>query len=107
MPGASLNDDQLASAAEYASVHARIADILADLRSTNNAKTASVGGAAAEITAMLPAPIIIVPMAPASREQVERAAQLAKSMVERASYAHAAQAHIRPGTADQILATVA
>jgi hypothetical protein len=96
--------DEAAGAAEYASVHARIADILADLRSD---ATASVDGAASEIQSMVPAPIILVPLPPASKDAVEHAALLAKRMADQASFAHAAQAHLRHGTVDQILSTVA
>lgn len=93
-------DDEFASAAEYAKVHARIADILADMRS---ATPPSVDGAASAIESMLPQPIILVPLPPASREAVEHAAALAKRIAQQAGHAHAAQAHVRRGTADQIV----
>jgi hypothetical protein len=99
-------EDQLASAAEYVSVHARIAGILADLRTVSTREGISVDGAAAAIQAMMPAPIIIVPLPPASREQVEHAALLAKRMADQAVQAHAAQAHLRPGTVDAALSAV-
>lgn len=98
------SEDDLASAAEYAKVHARVADILAELRSSAGAVT--VEGAEAEIASMLPAPIILVPLPPASKEAVESAVMLGKRIAEQASYAHAAQAHLRRGTVDQILSTL-
>jgi hypothetical protein len=98
-----LSEDDLAGVAEYAKVQTRVADILAELRSAVSAST--VEGAEAEIQSMLPAPLILVPLPPASREVVESAVALGKRIAEQASYAHAAQAHLRRGTVDQILST--
>lgn len=103
--GNAVAEEDLASAAEYAKVHARVADILADLRSS--ASSTSVDGAEAEVQSMLPAPIILVPLPPASKEAVESAVELGKRIAEQASYAHAAQAHLKRGTVDQILSTAA
>ena len=103
--GGALAEDDLASAAEYAKVHARVADILAELRSS--ASGSDVAGADAEIQALLPAPMILVPLPPASREAVESAVSLGKRIAEQASYALAAQAHLKRGTVDQILSTAA
>lgn len=97
-------DDEAAGAAEYAKVHARIADILADLRSQSTGM--SIDGADAAVQSMMPAPFIFVPLPPATREAVERAADLAKRIASQASYAHAAQAHLKRGTVDQILSQV-
>ncbi|HJT41695.1 MAG TPA: hypothetical protein VJ762_15305 [Sphingobium sp.] len=100
--GSSLAEDDLAGAAEYAKVHARVADILADLRSS----ASSVEGAEAAIQSLLPTPIILVPLPPASKEAVESAVGLGKRIAEQASYAHGAQAHLRRGTVGQVLSTV-
>jgi hypothetical protein len=91
-------DDDLASVAEYAKVHARIADILADLQPG----VGSVDDAAGAIQAMIPRPMVLVPLPPASKEAVEQAAVLAKRIVERASYSHAAHAQISRGTVEQV-----
>ena len=100
-PKPTLSEDDLASAAEYAKVHARVADILAQLRSASAGPT--VEEAEAEIQSLLPAPMILVPLPPASKEVVESAVTLGKRIAEQASYAHAAQAHLRRGTVDQLL----
>lgn len=100
--GAGLSEDDLASAAEYAKVHAKVADILADLRA---ASAPAIEDAEAEIQSLLPAPIILVPLPPASKEAVESAVTLGKRIAEQASYAHAAQAHLRRGTVDQLLSS--
>ncbi len=102
----STSEEQLASAAEYARVHARIADIIADLRSGRpgqNEATAQANEQA--ITSLLPSPIVIIPLPPASRDMVEHAVRVAKDMADQAAYAHAAQAHLKMGTVDQILTT--
>lgn len=91
-------DDDLASVAEYVEVHARISEILADLQSGGG----SVDDAAGAIQAMIPRPMVLVPLPPASKEAVEHAAVLARRIVERASYSHAAQAHLSRGTVEQV-----
>lgn len=95
----------LASSAEYARVHQRIADIMADLRSQSS--SLSVEDAAEEIQAMLPSPTVLVPLPPASKEAVESSIRIAKRIAEQASYAHAAQANVHRGTVDQIVTPVA
>ncbi len=96
-------DDDVASAAEYAKIHVEIADILADLQSAS-ATAPSADAAAGAIQSLMPRPIILVPLPPASKEAVEHAAVIARRMVEQAGYAHAAQAPVRRGTVDQVLA---
>lgn len=88
-------------------MHERIANILAELRSSEQDSARAIDGAEAAIQAMLPTPIILVPLPPASKEQMEQAARLAKRMVEQAAFTHAVQSHVRPGTVDQILSMVA
>ena len=95
------SEESIASSAEYAKVHARIADILGDLRRQGG--TATVDGAANEIQSMLPSPQVLVPLPPASKEAVESTIRIAKRIAEQAAYAHAAQAHVPRGAIDQIL----
>jgi hypothetical protein len=97
-PKAASASQELASVAEYVEVHARIAEILADL----SAGATDVDGAAGAIQTMIPRPMVLVPLPPASKEAVEHAAVLARRIVERASYAHVAQAHLSRGTVEQI-----
>lgn len=99
-------EDQMASAAEYVNVHARIASILAGLRAGSSSASLSIDGAASAIQALIPTPIIIVPLPPASKEQVEHAALLARRMVDQAAQAQAAQSHLRVGTVDAALSAV-
>lgn len=101
------SEEHLASAAEYARVHARIADILADLRSGQDSSTAAQDTSLGEITGLMPQPVIVVPLPPATRDMVERAVLLAREIASQAAASRAAQAHVKPGTVDQILAAVA
>lgn len=100
-PELSNSSQELASVAEYVQVHARIAEILADL----SAGSTDVNAAAGSIQAMIPKPIVLVPLPPASKEAVEHAAVLARRIVERASYAHVAQSHVTRATVEQIAST--
>jgi hypothetical protein len=93
-------DSDVASVAEYVEVHARVSEILADLGSG----LLGVDDAADTMQAMIPRPMVLVPLPPASREAVEHAEAVARRIVERASYAHSAQAHVPRGAVEQITA---
>jgi hypothetical protein len=104
---ASLQDEQhLASAAEYAKVHARIANIMASIRASAPAPT-STSQTDDAVSSLLPARVVIVPLPPASKDMVERAEEVARQIADRAAQSVAAQAHVKPGTVDQMMATVA
>lgn len=94
-------ENGIASLAEYARVHERIAEILSELRAP--ASRISVDAAAEEIQALLPTPMVIVPLPPVPKEAVESAIRIARRLAERAGLAHVAQANLRSGTADQLL----
>lgn len=94
-------EGSIASSAEYARVHARIADILAALHAQGG--STSVEGAAAEIQSMIPQPQVMVPLPPASKEAVESAIRIAKRIAEQGAYAQAAQANVPRALADQIV----
>ncbi|WP_150294755.1 hypothetical protein [Sphingobium estronivorans] len=94
-------EGRIASSAEYARVHARIAGILAEL--STQGSTATVDGAAEEIQSMLPSPQVLVPLPPASKEAVESSIRIARRIAEQAALAHAAQAHMGRGAVDQIV----
>ncbi|AUW57979.1 hypothetical protein C1T17_07535 [Sphingobium sp. SCG-1] len=98
-------EDQLASAAETARTQAQVADILASIRAAGNSAQAAESANAA-LQALVPTPIVIVPL-PASKDMLEQAARIAQSLVANAALAHASQAHVQPGTVDQILSQVA
>lgn len=93
------SDKDVATAVEYAEVHARISGILADLRSTSST---DISQAQSAIDATMPRPIVLIPLPPASREAVEQAADLAKRMVQMASYTYAAHAGVQRGAVQQL-----
>ncbi|HEX7877265.1 MAG TPA: hypothetical protein VF489_11855 [Sphingobium sp.] len=101
----SFFEDDLAGAAEYARVYARVVDILAELRSA--ASAATVEDAEAEIQSMVPVPMILAPLPPTFREVMESAVTLGKRIAGQARYAHAAQAHLRRVAVDQLLSIAA
>ena len=88
-------DEDLASIAEFVEVHARVSTILSDL----DAGSLSVDDAAGQL---VPKPVVLVPLPPASREAVEHAEIVARRIVERASYAHSAHAQISRGAVEHI-----
>jgi hypothetical protein len=100
------SEEQLASAAEYARVHASIADILANMRATSTVSASDISEPQQDIQSLLPQPVIIIPLPPASRDMVERAEMLAKDIAGRAVLSRSAQAHVKPGMVEQILAAV-
>lgn len=101
------SEAQLASAAEYARIHAQIAETIAQIRSEAQSSAMSAAETEARLVSFLPAPVVIIPLPPANKDMVERAAMLAKEMAAQVAITRSAQAHLKPGTVDQILATVA
>ena len=89
---------EMASIAEYVEMHARIAEILADLR----AGASDLPTAALAVNAMIPNPIVVVPLPPASKEALDHAAATARRMIERAVFANAAQGNLPRPTVEQI-----
>ena len=95
---AGSSQEELASLAEYVEVHARIAEILADL----DAGSTDLARAQDAVQAMIPKPMVLVPLPPASKEAVEHAADVARRIVARAAHAHAGQAHLQRATVEQV-----
>ena len=93
-------DQQLSSAAEVAEAQAKIAALLSEI----DAAPIDSGTLETRIEALLPRPVIIVPMLPASRDVVERAVEIAESIRAAAALALAAQANVETGMAEGNLA---
>ncbi len=102
--GEEARREHMASAADYARVQARIADILARISTSMADPHVAQAEAEASIEQLRPEPTVIIPMLPASKEAVERAIELARSMAEQAALTRSAQSHVKAGTVDQILA---
>ena len=96
-------DEELAGAAEYAQMQARIADILAELRDRSDGVGASVAGADAAIRSLMPVPVVIIPPAPADKNELELAVGLAERITQQRAQAIAAHAAMRPAAVEGIL----
>jgi hypothetical protein len=106
-PGArqeKARQDNMASASDYAKVQSRVSAILAGLSSAADSTLQARGAAEAQIVALIPQPTVIVPMPPASRDVIERALEVARSMAQQATLTRAAQANVNSGTVQQLLA---
>ncbi|MPT49294.1 MAG: hypothetical protein E2598_12905 [Sphingobium sp.] len=102
--GDSARRQQMASAADYARVQARIAQILSDIGGRMGLSSAQrQAQASTEMDAMMPRSTVIVPLPPATTESIERAVKLARDMVRQAELTRRAQANIAPAVADQLL----
>lgn len=94
--GGQPGHEQAASAADYARANARIADIFADLDAGGGAD--AISGAQAGVDALLPQPVVIIPLPPASADMVQRAIAVAQDMAAKAALTRSAQANVNPGT---------
>lgn len=101
--GEQARREHMASASDYARVQARIADILADVDAAQPDPTQARTTAADRLEA-LRQPMIVIPMPPASIEVIERAVEVARSMIEKAAMARTAQSNVQAGTVDSLLA---
>lgn len=101
--GEQARREHMASASDYARVQARIADILADVDAAKPDPMQARATAADRLEA-LRQPMIVIPMPPASIEVIERAVEVARSMIEKAAMARTAQSNVQPGTVDSLLA---
>jgi hypothetical protein len=88
--------DRSTAAADYARIQASIADVLARIRPVSN-KTDDVAEAAnRSIIALMPSPVIMLPMPPTDPQMVAFVAQVAQSVAERSAQARVAQAYATP-----------
>lgn len=101
--GAEARRQHMASAADYARVHARISQILAEMDSALSS-IPSQQMAASQMDGMLPQSTVIVPLPPATSESMERAIQIAQNMARQAALARSSHSGINSGTVSQILA---
>ncbi len=101
--GEQARREHMASASDYARVQARIADILADVDAAKPDPMQARSTAADRLEA-LRQPMIVIPMPPASVEVIERAVEIARSMVEKAALTRAAHGNVHAGTVDSLLA---
>jgi len=89
--------DRSSGAADYAKIKASIADVLARIQPTSG-EVAKAAGANAEraIVALMPNPVIVLPMPPTDPQIIAFVAQVAQSVAAQAAQARAAQAVSTP-----------
>lgn len=100
--GEEARREHMASAADYARVQARIAEIFSKM--DDGASADALTTADAGIESLLPRPAVIIPLLPATTESIERALRLARDMASQAELMRAAQANVSAGTVVQVMA---
>lgn len=83
--------ERFAAAADYARIQAEIARAVAMLEPPRPAAAAQADQA---LMAIMPSPLVILPMPPTSSHMVEFVAQVARTLASQAAQAHAAQARV-------------
>lgn len=83
-------------AADYARIQASIADILSRIKTAPASSSETVISAEKAIVALMPSPVIVLPLPPADPQIVAFVAQVAQSMAERSAQARVAQASATP-----------
>ncbi|MCB2015748.1 MAG: hypothetical protein KDE67_12735 [Sphingobium sp.] len=102
--GEQARREHMASASDYARVQARIADILSQMGANISDRQVAREQAQSQIEALRPEPTVVIPLPPASKDQIEHAIQVARAMAQEAALTRAAQANVGTGTVDQLLA---
>lgn len=82
-----------AAAADYARIRADIADVLANIAPPHDAGGATVENADDALMALMPQPVIVLPLPPTDPHIVAFVAQVAQSLAEKAAQTRAAQAN--------------
>lgn len=96
--------DRSAAAANYARLNRDIADTLATLRSqSREGRGQAVDKAEESLLALMPAPVVMLPMPPTDQKMVEFVAQVAQSLMQQAALARTAQARVSPAAVDSLI----
>lgn len=88
--------ERSAAAASYAKIQAEIADVLADLKPSSVGAETATNRADRAIMALMPNPVVMLPLPPTDEQMVAFVAQVAQTMARQAAQAHAAQASVTP-----------
>jgi hypothetical protein len=81
--------------ASYARLQADIADVVARLQPPHST-AADAGDADQHLLALMPQPVVVLPMPPTDQKMIEFVAQVAQSLASQAAMARAAQASVTP-----------
>jgi hypothetical protein len=87
--------ERSAAVASYARLQADIADVVARLEPPHST-TADAADADQHLLALMPQPIVVLPMPPTDQKMIEFVAQVAQSLASQAAMARAAQASVSP-----------
>lgn len=89
--------------ANYAELQANIADVVArlDPPRPNGAQLADQADQA--LMALMPQPVIVLPLPPTDQDMIQFVAQVAQSVASQAALARAAQARVSPALADAVV----
>ncbi|MCW2410254.1 MULTISPECIES: hypothetical protein [unclassified Sphingobium] len=86
--------ERSAAAADYARIHAEIADVLAHIQPSARNSESSVELADRAIVALMPSPVVMLPMPPTDEQMVTFVANVAQAVARQAGLAQAAQASV-------------
>lgn len=96
-PVAHLRDhERSAAAADYARIHAEIADVLAHIQPFARNSESSARTADQAILSLMPNPVVMLPMPPTDEQMVAFVAQVAQAVARQAAQAQAAQGSVTP-----------
>jgi len=111
-PGASVAGDKAADQtvterstlqASYAEIRQRIASVLAGLYPPRVPVAQAVATADGTISALIPQPVIVLPMPPTDPDMIAFVAQVAQSLAERTAQARVAHGGLRGATVEAAL----
>lgn len=88
--------DRSTAAADYAKIQADIADVLARIEPPVADPVETAGAAERAIVALIPNPVVVLPLPPTDPQIMAFVAQVAQSVAERTVQARAAQANATP-----------
>ena len=84
------------AAADYAKIQADIADVLASIKPSTASSSNAASDANNALVAMMPNPVVVLPLPPTDATMVAFVAQVAQSLALQAAQARAAQAVATP-----------
>lgn len=89
-------NERTTGASDYARIQAHIADAIARIQPSQGNAIEPVRSAERALAAMIPAPVVMLPMPPTDQQIVAFVAQVAQSVAQQAARAMAAQANPTP-----------
>ncbi|MBO9576793.1 MAG: hypothetical protein J7494_13745 [Sphingobium sp.] len=95
--------ERSAAVASYAKLQANIADVVARLEPPHST-VVDAGDAGQQLLALMPQPVVVLPLPPTDQKMIEFVAQVAQSLASQAALARAAQASVSPATVEAVAA---